>query len=251
MTFRLPVVIVSTVACLLMSRRRPALRPPPTCSIATRCRRFGCSSTRATSTSCARGTARTSTTSWIFSGGTCAFGTRPSARGAASAATPSKPALRIDFDRYTTGQRFLGLKSLTLDNLWQHGSFVAESTTMAFFERMGQPAPRESFCRLYINNVLPRRVRAHRAVDNDFLARALGENTGISVLVSASGAVQRRATSAMSSLDYKRRFQAQNHELESDAILYSPIRDLFREVNQPDDRSGGSGWSSIWICGSS
>ena len=33
----------------------------------------------------------------------------------------SKPALRIDFNRYTTGQRFLGLKSLMLDNLWQHG----------------------------------------------------------------------------------------------------------------------------------
>ena len=44
---------------------------------------------------------------------------------------PSKPALRIDFNRYTTGQQFLGLKSLVLDNLWQHGSFVAESTTMA------------------------------------------------------------------------------------------------------------------------
>ena len=35
--------------------------------------------------------------------------------------------------------------------------------------------------------------------------------------------------------EYKLRFQPQNHELESDAILYSPIRDLFREVNQPED----------------
>ena len=41
---------------------------------------------------------------------------------------PSKPALRIDFNRYTTGQRFVGLKSLVLDNLWQQPSFVAEST---------------------------------------------------------------------------------------------------------------------------
>ena len=35
--------------------------------------------------------------------------------------------------------------------------------------------------------------------------------------------------------EYKLRFQPQNHELESDAILYAPIRDLFREVNQPED----------------
>ena len=94
-------------------------------------------------------------------------------RGGASR-NPSKPALRIDFNRYTTGQRFLGLKSLVLDNLWQHGSFVAESTTMAFFERMGQPAPRESFCRLYINNVYHGVYAVVEAVDSDFVTRTLG-----------------------------------------------------------------------------
>ena len=146
----------------------------------------------------------------------------------------SKPALRIDFDRYTTGQRFLGLKSLTLDNLWQHGSFVAESTTMAFFERMGQPAPRESFCRLYINNVFHGVYAIIEPIDNDFLARSLGENAGYLF----SYQLQERFYGDYLGdelLEYKRRFQAQNHELESDAILYSPIRDLFREVNHPDD----------------
>jgi hypothetical protein len=32
------------------------------------------------------------------------------------------------------------------------GSFVAESTAMAFFEQMGQSAPRESFCRLFLTS---------------------------------------------------------------------------------------------------
>jgi spore coat protein CotH len=146
----------------------------------------------------------------------------------------SKPALRIDFNRYTNGQRFLGLKSLTLDNLWQHGSFVAESTTMAFFERMGQPAPRESFCRLYINNVYHGVYAIIEPIDNDFLARALGENDGYLF----SYQLQERFYGDFLGdelLEYKRRFEPQNHELESDAILYSPIRDLFREVNHPDD----------------
>ena len=146
----------------------------------------------------------------------------------------SKPALRIDFNRYTTGQTFLGLKSLTLDNLWQHGSFVAESTTMAFFERMGQPAPRESFCRLYINNVYHGVYAIIEPIDNDFLARALGENDGYLF----SYQLQERFYGDYLGdelLEYKRRFEPQNHELESDAILYSPIRDLFREVNHPDD----------------
>ena len=147
---------------------------------------------------------------------------------------PSKPALRIDFNRYTTGQQFLGLKSLVLDNLWQHGSFVAESTTMAFFERMGQPAPRESFCRLYINNVFHGLYAIVESVDAGFLSRTLGEDGGYLF----SYQLQERFYGDYLGddlIEYKRRFEPQNHELESDAVLYSPIRDLFREVNQPDD----------------
>ena len=169
------------------------------------------------------------------SGGTSGCATPPSARAEASAATRTKPALRIDFNRYTTGQRFLGLKSLVLDNLWQHGSFVAESTTMAFFERMGQPAPRESFCRLYINNVF-HGVYAIVEVDRHRLSRAdARRECRISVLVSAAASGFYGDYLGDDLLAYKRRFEPQSHELESDAILYAPIRDLFREVNHPDD----------------
>jgi spore coat protein CotH len=154
-------------------------------------------------------------------------------RGGASR-SPSKPALRIDFNRYTTGQRFLGLKSLVLDNLWQHGSFVAESTAMALFERMGQPAPRESFCRLYINNVYHGLYAIVEAVDTDFVTRTLDQKDGYLF----SYQLQERFYGDYLGdelIEYKRRFQAQSHELESDAILYAPIRDLFREVNHPED----------------
>ena len=146
----------------------------------------------------------------------------------------AKPGLRVDFNRYTTGQHFLGLKSLILDNLGQHGSFVAESTSMAFFERMGQPAPRESFCRVYINNVFHGVYAIIESVDTDFLARTLGENAGYLFSYQLH---ERFYGDYLGDelLEYKRRFEAQNHELESDAILYSPIRDLFREVNHPDD----------------
>ena len=43
----------------------------------------------------------------------------------------------IDFNRYTTGQRFLGLTSLVLDNLWQDTSLMRESLAMAVYRRMG------------------------------------------------------------------------------------------------------------------
>ena len=48
-------------------------------------------------------------------------------------------------------------------------------TTMAFFERMGEPAPRQSFCRLYINNVYHGVYAIVESVDSDFLARTLDE----------------------------------------------------------------------------
>lgn len=154
-------------------------------------------------------------------------------RGSASR-NAGKPGLRIDFNRYTTGQRFLGVKSLVLDNLWQHGSMVAESTAMAFFERMGQPAPRESFCRLYINSVFHGVYAIVESVDTEFLQRSLGESAGYRF----SYQIQDPFYGGYLGEDlaaYKRRFEPQNHELESDAILYSPIRDLFREVNHPED----------------
>ena len=145
-----------------------------------------------------------------------------------------KPGLRVDFNRYATGQRFLGLKSLVLDNLLQHGSMVAESTAMAFFERMGQPAPRESFCRLYINGVFHGLYALVESVDSEFLSRSLGESAGYLFSYQSQGPFYGEYLGDELAA-YKRLFEPQNHELESDAILYSPIRDLFREVNQPED----------------
>src|SRR4051812_35120470 len=57
-------------------------------------------------------------------------------RGAASR-SGAKPSLKLDFNHYASGQTFLGLKSLVLDNLVQDPSGVHESTAMWFFARLG------------------------------------------------------------------------------------------------------------------
>jgi hypothetical protein len=72
------------------------------------------------------------------------------------------------------------------------------------------------------------------AVDSDFVTRTLGENAGYLF----SYQLQERFLGEYLGddlIEYKRRFQPQTHELESDAVLYAPIRDLFREINHPDD----------------
>ena len=63
-----------------------------------------------------------------------------------------KPGLRVDFDRYAIAQKFLGLKSFVLRNNTQDPSNLHERLSMLFFRRMGLPASREVYARLFVNN---------------------------------------------------------------------------------------------------
>lgn len=145
-----------------------------------------------------------------------------------------KLGLKIDFNHYSAGQTFLGLHSLVLDNLVTDPALVRERLSMALFKRLGQPASRESFTRLYINNVYQGIYAIVEPVDGDFLARAFGETSGYlferHFLEPYLGADLGDELTA-----YKRVFEPRNHELEADTVLFSPIRDLFHEVNQPVD----------------
>lgn len=146
----------------------------------------------------------------------------------------TKLGLRVDFNRYVTGQKFLGLKSIVLKNLWQDGSMMHERLAMAFFARMGQPASRETFCRFYINNEFQGLYSIVESVDNAYLARTLGEDTGY--LYSFQLQSPFRGEYLGEDLEpYKSRFQPQNHEREGDAKLYVPIHNWLREVNHQDD----------------
>lgn len=145
-----------------------------------------------------------------------------------------KPGLRVDFNKFTTGQRYLGLDSLILDNLYQDPSMIQENVAMSMFRRVGQIAPRESFCRLFINNTFWGLYGIVESVDDGFVTRNLGETGGylheynnLYPYVMQDLGDDLRA--------YAELFDAQNHELESDSALYGPIRDLIKEINGPDD----------------
>lgn len=154
-------------------------------------------------------------------------------RGSASRSA-SKPGLQIDFDRFVSGQHFVGLRSLVLDNLWQDPSMIRERLAMAFFERMGEPAPRESFARLYINNEYQGLYAIVEDVSSDFLARTFEKDTGY--LFEYKNVRRFYGEYLGDDLGaYKVLFEPRSHELEADAVLYSPIRNLFREINHDDD----------------
>jgi spore coat protein CotH len=146
---------------------------------------------------------------------------------------PTKPALRVDFDRFAAGQRFLGLESLTLDNLWQDPAFVRESVTMALFTRLGQPAPREAYTRLFINDVYQGVYAVVEAIDPVFLSRVFGDEGGY--VFEYRWGNEFHGEYLGRSLDRHRTlFEPESHQLDADTSLYLPLHDLFREVNAPD-----------------
>ena len=153
-------------------------------------------------------------------------------RGGASR-NPLKLGLRVDFDRYVTGQKFLGLKSIVLKNLWQDGSMMHERIAMAFFARMGQPASRQAFCRLYLNNEFQGLYVIVESVDNSYLDRTLGEHAGYLYSYQFQGPFHGEYLGE-DFAPYKERFQPQSHEKEGDTKLYLPIHDWLREMNEPD-----------------
>ena len=146
----------------------------------------------------------------------------------------TKPSLHIAFDHYITGQQFLGLHSLVLKNVLSDPSFIRERTATAFIDHMGQPALRESFGRVYINGVYHGVYGLIEPPDSNFLTRTLGDSSGY--LFKYRFTVPFHAEYLGDNLDeYKAHFEAQTHEREADSVLYSPFRDLFREVNHDVD----------------
>jgi hypothetical protein len=89
-----------------------------------------------------------------------------------------KPGLRVDFDRYSTSQSFLGLKSFVLRNNTQDASNMHERLSMLLFRRLGEPASREAHTRMYINDQYAGLFTIVESVDKTFLKRNLGEDGG-------------------------------------------------------------------------
>ena len=98
-------------------------------------------------------------------------GIRSRGRGSRNA---HKPGLKVDFDEYSADQKFLGLKSLVLDNLTQDPSGIHETVAMEFLARLGIPAPREAHVKLYVRGEYIGLYALVEAVDKDMLARVYG-----------------------------------------------------------------------------
>jgi spore coat protein CotH len=89
-----------------------------------------------------------------------------------------KPGLRIDFDRWASDQKFLGLKSVNFRNQTQDASNLRERISMLFFRRMGVKAVREAHARLFVRDEYVGLYTIVESIDKTWLSKALGENDG-------------------------------------------------------------------------
>lgn len=91
---------------------------------------------------------------------------------------PVKPGLTVDFDRYRSGQRFMGLDTLVLRNNTQDPTNMHERLAMKLFQRLGIKAPRESYARLFVNGEYLGLYTIVESVDAPFLKRSFGDDSG-------------------------------------------------------------------------
>ena len=143
----------------------------------------------------------------------------------------AKPGLRVDFNRYSTDQEFLGLKSLVLDNFAQDASMIKERIAMLFFEEMGIRAPRVVHARLFVNGEYVGLYGIVESVDKRFLERQLGEDDGY--LYEYKWDDPYRFEYLGPDLEpYARFFVPKTHETDSMFALFRPIREMVWAISE-------------------
>lgn len=89
-----------------------------------------------------------------------------------------KPGLKVDFNKYVSGQEFHGYKSVVLDNVTQDASMMREVLAYQVFEAAGIASPQISFCRLSINTDYWGLYTLIEPIAKPFLKARLGEESG-------------------------------------------------------------------------
>ena len=150
----------------------------------------------------------------------------------------TKPGLRVDFDRYSSGQQFLGLKSFVLDNLTQDPTGVKETVAMRFFTRLGIPAPRETHVQLYVNGAYNGLYGLVESVDKTMMGRVFGsigdnvQNDGYLFEYNyVLGSPWRFLYEGPDLTPYKARFDIKTNESHAESLIWGPIEELVRLVN--------------------
>lgn len=98
--------------------------------------------------------------------------------GGGASRSPVKPNLDLNFAKYDKAQTFLGLPFVIIKANNEDPSNLHEWISMKLFRRMGLPAPREAPAQVFLNGQLLGFYFIVEHLDETFLQRNFGENTG-------------------------------------------------------------------------
>jgi spore coat protein CotH len=166
---------------------------------------------------------------------------------------PNKLSLRVDMNRYTDGQTFLGLRSFILRNTSQDPSYMRERLAMGFFRRLGIPAVREAHARVFINNQYAGLFTIVESPDTDYLRKSLGENTGRlyefhfdnDTFLAGQGAFTFRFLGSNPSLYVPSPFQPQTFEDDPQGDVIARWMQAISDLGNPDWRGGVSAFLDL------
>lgn len=91
-------------------------------------------------------------------------------KGQASRGAAKMP-LKIKFDAFVTGQKFMGLKRMTLNNMVQDPTMIHESTVYRLYRAAGIPAPRTSYAKVFIDGNYYGLYLNIESIDKEFAQR--------------------------------------------------------------------------------
>jgi hypothetical protein len=98
-----------------------------------------------------------------------------------------KKPIKIDVNRYKTGQEYDGLKKFNLHNGSGDPSFIRENIDYKILRSLGIKAPRTSYAQVYMDTVYLGLYRVVEQVDNTFLDVNFGNHTGNLYVQEAQG----------------------------------------------------------------
>ncbi len=143
-----------------------------------------------------------------------------------------KPGLKVDFNKYVSGQEFHGYKSLVLDNLVQDASLLRERLAFKVFEAMGIPAPQNAFARLTVNGGYIGVYNLVESVSKPFLKARFGDDSGNLFDYEYAGPYFFSYAGADAGAYVPSPFQPQTHE---DTLDASGLIEFIRVTNEAPD----------------
>jgi spore coat protein CotH len=87
-----------------------------------------------------------------------------------------KPSLKIAFDAFTPGHRFLEMEHLTLNAMKFDKTMMREAVAYRIFEQAGVPSPRQGYASLTINGTPYGLYSVIESLDNEWLKRVLPDD---------------------------------------------------------------------------